>query len=358
MAKPPSTGGRIPHAPAPVRKAQTGIEGFDEITFGGLPYGRPTLVCGTAGSGKTLFGIEFLLRGAVQFNEPGVLITFEEMPHELARNVASLGMDLDALTRDKKLVVVVGEIEEAGEYDLEGLFLRLGAAIDGIGAKRVLLDTLDALFAALSDQFIVRSELRRLFRWLKDRGVTAVITAERGNGALTRHGLEEYVSDCVILLDNRVIEQVGTRRLRVVKYRGSAHGSDEYPFLIRAGGFSVLPLSSVALDHEAPSERMSSGISGLDEMLEGKGFYKGSTILVSGTAGTGKSSIAAHFVHGVCKGGGKCLYLAFEEGPKQILRNMASIGIDLGQWVDRKRLIFNATRPTQLGLELHLALLH
>jgi circadian clock protein KaiC len=363
MAKPPPTGIRIPRAPAPVRKARTGIEGFDEITFGGLPHGRPTLICGTAGSGKTLFGIEFLLRGAVEFNEPGVVITFEEMPHELARNVASLGMDLDALTQEKKLVVDYvhierSEIEEAGEYDLEGLFLRLGAAIDSIGAKRVLIDTLDALFAALSDQFVVRSELRRLFRWLKDRGVTAVITAERGDGALTRHGLEEYVSDCVILLDNRVIERVGTRRLRVVKYRGSAHGSDEYPFLIGTGGFSVLPLSSVALDHEAPKKRISSGIAGIDEMLEGKGFYKGSTILVSGTAGTGKSSIAAHFANGVCKGGGKCLYLAFEEGPKQILRNMASIGMDLGQWVDRKRLVFNATRPTQLGLELHFALLH
>jgi circadian clock protein KaiC len=362
MAKPASNAKGLSE-PRPISKAPTGIEGFDEITFGGLPQGRPTLVCGIAGSGKTLFGIEFLLRGTVQFGEPGVLITFEEMHYELARNVASLGMDLDALVRDKKLVVDYvhlerSEIEEAGEYDLEGLFLRLGAAIDAVGAKRVLIDTLDALFAALSNQFIVRSELRRLFRWLKERGVTAVITAERGNGSLTRHGLEEYVSDCVILLDTRVVDQVGTRRLRVVKYRGSAHGSDEYPFLIGAGGFSVLPLSSIGLEHEASTQRVSSGIDGVDEMLEGKGFYKGSTILVSGTAGTGKSSVAAHFANAVCKAGGKCLYLAFEEGPKQILRNMASIGIDLGQWVRRKQLVFNAARPTQLGLELHLALFH
>jgi circadian clock protein KaiC len=272
-------------------------------------------------------------------------------------------MDLDALTLGKKLVVDYihlerSEIEEAGEYDLEGLFLRLGAAIDSIGAKRVLIDTLDALFAGLANEFVVRAELRRLFRWLKDRGVTAVITAERGNGGLTRHGLEEYVSDCVILLDTRVVNQIGTRRLRVVKYRGSAHGSDEYPFLIGAGGFSVLPLSAIGLDHEASTQRVSSGIAGVDEMLEGKGFYQGSTILVSGTAGTGKSSVAAHFANAICKGGGKCLYLAFEEGPKQILRNMASIGLDLGQWVDRERLVFNAARPTQLGLEMHLALFH
>lgn len=363
MTKQPAAGRRSPQAPPTVEKARTGIDGFDEITLGGLPRGRPTLICGTAGSGKTLFGIEFLLRGAVEFDEPGVLITFEEMPHELARNVASLGMDLDALIRDKKLVVDYihierSEIEEAGEYDLEGLFLRLGAAIDSIGAKRVLIDTLDALFAALSNEFVVRAELRRLFRWLKDRGVTAVITAERGNGSLTRHGLEEYVSDCVILVDNRIVGEIGTRRLRVVKYRGSAHGANEYPFLIGSGGFSVLPLSSIGLEHEASTQRISSGIEGVDQMLEGKGFYKGSTILVSGTAGTGKSSVAAHFANAVCKGGGRCLYLAFEEGPKQILRNMASIGLDLGQWVDRKRLIFNATRPTQWGLELHLALLH
>lgn len=347
----------------PISKAPTGIKGFDEITFGGLPQGRPTLVCGTAGSGKTLFGIEFLLRGTVQFAEPGVLITFEEMPHELARNVASLGMDLDALVREKKLVVDYihlerSEIEEAGQYDLEGLFLRLGAAIDAVGAKRVLIDTLDALFAALSDEFIVRSELRRLFRWLKERGVTAVITAERGEGSLTRHGLEEYVSDCVILLDNRVIDQIGTRRLRVVKYRGSAHGSDEYPFLIGSGGFSVLPLSSTALEHEASRERVSSGIPQVDEMLEGKGFYRGSTVLISGTSGTGKSSIAAHFADAVCKAGLRCVYFAFEEGSDQILRNMTAIGLDLGQWVAQKRLIFQAARPTQWGLEMHLALIH
>jgi circadian clock protein KaiC len=348
---------------AALSKAPTGIEGFDEITFGGLPRGRATLVCGGAGSGKTNFGVEFLVRGAAQFGEPGVLVTFEETSEELAANVAALGFDLNALVRQGKLIVDYvqierSEIEESGEYDLEGLFLRLGHSVDSIGAKRVVLDTPEALFASLPNEFILRSEMRRLFRWLKDRGLSAVITGERGEGKLTRYGLEEYVSDCVIVLDNRVVQQMSIRRMRVAKYRGSAHGGDEYPFLIGEGGFSVVPLSSIKLDHKVSSARQSSGIPGLDAMLGGKGFFRGSTVLVSGTAGTGKSSIAACIAHEVCRGGKRCLYFAFEEGQEQIVRNMRSIGIDLRPWIDRKRLVFNASRPTQFGLEMHLALIH
>jgi circadian clock protein KaiC len=344
-------------------KAPTGIEGFDEISYGGLPRGRPTLVCGSAGSGKTLFGIEFLVRGATQFDEPGVLIAFEETPEEIARNVASLGFDFDALVRARKLTVDYikierNEVEESGDYDLEALFLRLGLAIDSVDAKRVHIDTLEVMFSALPNEFILRSELRRLFRWLKEKGVTAVITAERGEGTLTRYGLEEYVSDCVILLDNRVVQQAAIRRLRVVKYRGSAHGTGEYPFLIGEGGFSVLPLSSITLEHPATKERQSMGIPELDEMLEGKGLYKGSTALISGTAGTGKSSLAAYFADAVCKSGKRCLYFGFEEGSQQIIRNMASIGLNLKKWVDSGRLIFQAGRPTEHGLETHLAMMH
>ncbi|HKA42069.1 MAG TPA: circadian clock protein KaiC [Burkholderiales bacterium] len=344
-------------------KAPTGIEGFDEITYGGLPRGRPTLVCGSAGSGKTLFGVEFLVRGATEFGEPGVFLAFEETPEELTRNVRSLGFDLDALIRSGKLAadyvkVERHEVEESGEYDLEALFLRLGLAIDTVKAKRVVIDTLEALFSALRNEFTVRAELRRLFQWLKERGVSAVITAERGEGTLTRHGLEEYVSDCVILLDNRVVQQAAVRRLRVVKYRGSAHGTNEYPFLIGEGGFSVLPLSSIKLAHSASTERQSSGIRELDSMLEGQGFYKGSTVLVSGTAGTGKSSLAARFAESVCESGKRCIYFAYEEGPRQIMRNMGSIGMKLGTWVERRRLIFHATRPTEQGLEMHLATIH
>jgi circadian clock protein KaiC len=348
---------------AALSKARTGIEGFDEITFGGLPRGRATLVCGGAGSGKTNFGLEFLVRGALQFGEPGVLLAFEETAEELAVGAASLGFDLGDLERRGKLVVDHiqvdrSEVEESGEFDLEGLFLRLGHAVDSVGAQRVLIDTPEALFASLPNEFILRAEMRRLFRWLKDRGLTAVITAERGDGTLTRYGLEEYVSDCVIVLDNRVVQQTSIRRLRVAKYRGSAHGLDEYPFLIGNGGFSVVPLSSISLRHEISSARQSSGIPGLDAMLGGKGYYRGSTVLVSGTAGTGKSSFAAHFASEVCRQGGRCLYLAFEEGQGQILRNMRSIGLDLRRWVTRKRLLFHAARPTQHGLETHLAVIH
>lgn len=344
-------------------KSQTGIQGFDEITAGGLPKGRPTLVCGGAGCGKTLFGIEFLVRGATQFNEPGVFMSFEETNEELTTNVASLGFDLQDLIKNKKLALdhvhlERSEIEETGEYDLEGLFIRLGHAIDSIGAKRVVLDTIESLFAGLPNQLILRAELRRLFRWLKQKGVTAIITGERGDETLTRQGLEEYVSDCVIMLDHRVNEQTSTRRLRVVKYRGSIHGTNEYPFLIDENGFSVLPVTSLGLMHNVSDKRVLSGIKVLDEMLEGKGYFRGSTILVSGTAGVGKTSIAAHFADAACKRGERVLYFCFEESPSQLMRNMLSIGIKLETWVQKGLLQFQATRPTFYGLEMHLATTH
>jgi circadian clock protein KaiC len=344
-------------------KAPTGIQGLDEITFGGLPKGRPTLVCGSAGCGKTLLSMEFLIRGALQYNEPGVFVAFEETAPDLTQNVASLGYDLEDLIKRKKLVVDYvrlerTEIEEAGEYDLEGLFLRLGDAIDSTGAKRVALDTLEAVFSAFCNAFILRAELRRLFGWLKEKGVTAVITAERGDGTLTRHGLEEYLSDCVIVLDHRVNEQISTRRLRVVKYRGSTHGTNEYPFLIDKEGFSVLPITSLGLRHEVSSERISSGIPRLDVMLGGKGYYRGSSLLISGTAGTGKTSLCAHFVDAACRRRERSLYVASEESPLQILRNARSIGIDLKPWSEKGLLQFQAVRPTFYSLEMHLAMLH
>lgn len=344
-------------------KSPTGIDGFDEITGGGLPTGRPTLVCGSAGCGKTLFAMEFLIHGALDNNEPGVFLAFEETTQDLVENVASLGVDLNELIAKKKIAIdhvqlERSEIEETGEYDLDGLFVRLGYAIDSTGAKRVVLDTLEALFASLPNEAILRAELRRLFRWLKDKGVTAVITAERGSGTLTRHGLEEYVSDCVILLDHRVIEQVSTRRLRVVKYRGSAHGTNEYPFLIDKDGITVMPVTSLGLDHKASNERVSTGIPQLDEMLGGDGVYRGGSILISGTAGTGKTSIAATFAQAVCKRGERCLYFAFEESMSQIARNMRSIGLDLKPPIDRGLLQFYASRPTAYGLEMHVATMH
>jgi circadian clock protein KaiC len=344
-------------------KALTGIRGLDEVTRGGLPKGRPTLVCGGPGSGKTLLALTFLVNGALRFDEPGVLLTFEENAAEIASDVASLGFDLPQLVAAGKLAVDYvrverSEIEETGEYDLEGLFVRLDHAIRTIGAKRVVLDTIESLFAGLKNDAILRSELRRLFRWLKDQGVTAVITAERGTGLLTRQGLEEYVSDAVILLDHRVHDQVSTRRLRVVKYRGSHHGTNEYPFLIDARGISVLPVSSMALQHPAPLERVSSGVARLDEMLSGKGYYRGSTILVSGTAGTGKTSLAAHFIDAACRRGERCLCFLFEESPQQLLRNMRSIGVDLEPWVKSGLLRFHADRPSRYGLETHLVTMH
>ena len=346
-----------------LQKERTGIPGFDEITGGGLPAGRPTLVCGSAGAGKTLFAIEFLVRGATLFNEPGVFMSFEESSEELATNVASLNFDVRQLVAEKKLLVdhvfiERSEIEETGEYDLEGLFLRLNYVIDQIGAKRVVLDTLEALFSALPNEAIVRAELRRLFRWLKEKGVTAVITCERGNGRLTRYGLEEYVADCVILLDNRVENQISTRRLRIIKYRGTSHGTNEYPFFIDDQGFSVLPITSIGLNHKASTQRISSGNSRLDTMLGGKGFYRGSSILVSGTAGTGKSTIAAHFVEAACKRGERALFFAFEESQDQIIRNMKSVGIDLEPHVKQGLLRFKNFRPSNFGLEVHLALMH
>ena len=344
-------------------KAPTGISGFDEITSGGLPRGRPTLVCGTAGCGKTLFSMEFLVRGATDFAEPGLFMSFEENEQELTQNVASLGFDLADLVKRRLLLMDFvraeqSEIDETGGYDLEGLFVRLGYAIDQIKAKRVVLDTIETLFAALPNHLVLRSELRRLFRWLKEREVTAIITAERGDGTFTRHGLEEYVSDCVILLDHRVVEQVSTRRLRVVKYRGSLHGTNEYPFLINKTGFSVLPITSLGLEHDARKERMSTGIVPLDAMLDGKGLYRGGSVLLSGTPGSGKSSISAHVVHAACARGERCLYFAFEESQSQIVRNMQSIGLDLGRWATRGLLRFHPARPHSQGLETHLALMY
>ena len=344
-------------------KAPTGIQGLDEITGGGLPRGRPTLVCGSAGCGKTLLAMEFLVRGATEFGEPGVFMAFEETAEELAQNVRSLGFDLEDLAEQNKLLVDFvrverSEIEETGEYDLEGLFIRLGHAIDSLGAKRVVLDTLETLFGGLSNAAILRAELRRLFRWLKDKGVTAIITGERGDGTLTRHGLEEYVSDCVIVLDHRVTEQLSTRRLRIVKYRGTTHGTNEYPFLIDENGISVLPVTSLGLSQEASDERISTGIPRLDAMLGGKGVYRGSSVLISGTAGTGKTSLAAHFADATCRRGERCLYFAFEESESQLVRNMRSIGLDLAPWSKKGLLRFHATRPSAYGLEMHLATLH
>jgi circadian clock protein KaiC len=344
-------------------KVPTGIAGFDEITGGGLPRGRPTLICGSAGCGKSLMATEFLVRGALQYDEPGVLMTFEETAADIRKNVSSLGFNINEMVARKQLVVDHvfinrNEIEENGEYDLEGLFIRLAHAIDAIGAKRVALDTIESLFSGLTNQAILRSELRRLFTWLKDRNITAVITAERGEGALTRHGLEEYVSDCVVLLDHRVIGQVSTRRLRVVKYRGSTHGANEYPFLIDTNGMSVLPLSSAAMDYKVSNLRISTGVTELDVMLGGKGFYRGSTVMLSGTSGTGKSSVAACLANATCVRGERCMYFSFEESEAQILRNMKTIGIDLAPYVEGGLLQFHASRPTVHGLEMHLVKLH
>jgi circadian clock protein KaiC len=346
-----------------LEKSQTGIDGMDELTNGGLPKGRPTLVCGGAGSGKTLLGMEFIVQGALQFDEPGVFMAFEETAEELAQNVSSLGFDLGELSASKKLLidhvrVERSEIEETGEYDLEGLFVRLRHAIDTIGAKRVVLDTIENLFSGLSNAMIVRSELRRLFRWLKEKGMTTIVTAEQGVGTLTRQGLEEYVSDCVIFLDHRVSSQVSTRRLRIVKYRGSSHGTNEFPFLIDETGISVLPITSLGLKHDVTEERISSGIPRLDGMLGGKGYFRGSTVLVSGTAGTGKTSVAGHFVDAACRRGEKALFFAFEESAAQIMRNLRSIGIDLRPWVEKGLLQIQSERPTLYGLEAHLSTIH
>ncbi|MGH7042990.1 MAG: circadian clock protein KaiC, partial [Acetobacteraceae bacterium] len=325
-------------APNTLPKAATGISGFDEITLGGLPASRPSLVCGAAGSGKTLFGVTFLVNGATTFDEPGVLMSFEERAQDLEANVASLGYDLAGLVAAKKLVIdhvriERSEIEESGEYDLEGLFVRLGFAVDSIGAKRVVLDTVEALFAGFANPALLRAELRRLFGWLKERGLTAVITGERWDGQLTRHGLEEYVSDCVVLLDNRVEDEVTTRRLRVIKYRGSAHGTNEYPFLIDAEGISVLPVTSSGLDLPASDEIVSSGVPGLDSMLRGGGFFRGTSMLLTGDSGTGKTTIGSHLADAACRRGERCLFFVFEEGAQEICRNARSVGLDLAHWM-------------------------
>jgi circadian clock protein KaiC len=346
-----------------IGKSPTGIRGLDEVTRGGLPQGRPTLLCGSAGCGKTLLAMTFLYNGAVDYNEPGVFLAFEEQSEDLIKNVGSLNFDIEKLIAEKKLAIDHVEIErakiaESGEYDLEGLFIRLGFAIDSIGAKRVVVDTIETLFSGLENEQLLRSELRRLFEWLKAKGVTAIITGERGEGTLTRYGLEEYVADCVILLDNRVHDQLSTRRLRVVKYRGSAHGTNEYPFIIDEQGITVMPVTSSGLAHEASTERLPSGIPDLDQMLEGKGYYKGSSILVSGMAGSGKSTVAAHLADATCASGHRCIYFAMEESPRQIIRNMRSIGLDLQKWDDKKVLLFSARRPSLYGLETHLATMY
>jgi circadian clock protein KaiC len=342
-----------------LEKSPTGISGLDEITDGGLPKGRPTLIAGGAGSGKTLMSMQFLAQGAIRYNEPGVLVAFEESAEELTKNFASLGIDLQDLMARKKILIDYiyidsSEIEETGEYDLEALFIRLGCAIDSIGAKRVVLDTIEVLFSGFKNYAILRSELRRLFRWLKSKGVTAIVTGERGDNTLTRFGLEEYVADCVILLDNRMLDQIATSRMRIVKYRGSMHGMNEYPFLIEQNGISVLPITSLGLGHTASSERISSGVEWLDSMLGDKGYFCGSSILVSGTAGTGKTSFAAHFADAACRRGEPCLYFAFEESPSQISRNMSSIGIDFNSWINKGLLKIHASRPMAFGLEMHL----
>jgi circadian clock protein KaiC len=346
-----------------IKKCPTGISGMDEITFGGLPQGRPTLVAGNAGCGKTVLSMEFLVRGALNFNEPGVFFSFEEGKEDLIANFASMGFDLEDMIQRKLLMldfvyIERSEIEETGEYDLDGLFLRLDSAISSIGAKRVVLDTLEALFSGFTNESILRAELRRLFRWLKTRGVTAIITGERGDHMITKYGLEEYVADCVILLDHRIHEQVSTRRLKILKYRGSRHGTNEYPFMIIDNGFSILPITSLNLNYKVSSDRISSGIKGLDEMLDHKGYYLGSSILISGTAGTGKSSFAAQFVNSCCEVGKKCLYFAFEESEFQIMRNMKNLGMDLQKWVDLGLLQFTANRPTHYGIEMHLVNIH
>lgn len=343
-------------------KAPTGIPGLDEVTDGGLPRGRTTLLCGGPGCGKTLMALQFLVRGAVDGGEPGVFVAFEESPAELAQNVASLGWDLKDLQARGLLAIdhiriSEGEIVETGAWDLEGLFIRLGAAIESVGANRVVLDTVEALFGPLGDELTLRSELRRLFRWLNDRGVTAIVTGERGEGTLTRHGLEEYVSDCVVLLDHRVHDQISTRRLRVVKYRGSHHGPDEYPFLIDRKGFSVLPVSAMGLDHDASSDRVSTGVGELDRMLDG-GVYRGSSVLLSGTPGSGKTTLGARFLEAGCERGERGMLFAFEESPAQIARNMRSVAIDVRRWVDAEMLRIVSARPAAYGLETHLARLY
>ena len=348
-----------------VFKTPTGIQGLDEITEGGLPKGRPTLLCGGAGSGKTLMAMEFIVKGVTDFNENGVYISFEESKDELYDNVASLGFDLDALDKDKRIIVREIDLQsqdfiELGDYDLEGLFAQIGYAIDSVKAKRIVIDGIETLFSCFSRESIIRKELKRLCRWLKEKGMSAIITSERGPGItdITRHGIEEYISDCVIILDQRMMEQISTRRLRILKYRGSRHGTNEYPFLVTESGISVFPITSMTLDHETSLERVPTGIKKLDAMFGGQGYYKGSSVLISGTAGTGKSSFAASFAKSICESGKRCIYFSFEESPQQIIRNMGSIGLDLQPFLDQNLLTVHGVRPTLQGLELHLLTMH
>ena len=341
-----------------LEKTSSGIPGFEDITHGGLPRGRPTLVCGSAGCGKTLFGMQFLVKGATEKEEPGVFVAFEETESDLRTNVASLGWDLDTLFNQKKftvesIIISPDEITEAGQYDLEGLFVRLDAAIREVGARRIVLDTVETLFGTFMDAHIVRAEFRRLLQWLKDQGITAIVTAERGDGGLTRFGIEEYVSDCVIELSQTMYGQTTRRHLRILKYRGSGHGTNAYPFLIGQRGIHLFPVTELGLDFPVSEERISSGIPRLDEMLGGKGFYRASSLLLSGTAGTGKSSISASFAAAACARGEQVLYISYEEARTQIMRNMKSIGIDLEKWYENGRLVFHTERVTTHGLEEH-----
>lgn len=359
----------MPRAPTrptlvqPVAKSPTGIQGLDEITGGGLPRGRPTLVCGGPGCGKTILSMEFLINGARLFDEPGVFLSFEESIDDLVLNFASLGLDPRPLAARKKLSldyvrVEPNEIQETGGYDLDGLFIRLEHAIDSIGAKRVVLDTIETLFSGLSDTRTLRAELRRLFNWLRTKGVSAIVTGERGDGGMTRHGLEEYITDCVIMLDHRVVDQNATRRLRVVKYRGSTHGANESPFFIDESGISVLPITSLGLQHRVSPARVSTGVADLDAMLGTKGYFRGSSILISGSAGAGKTSLAGYFAEAACRRRESALYFAFEESAAQIVRNLRSIGLNLEPWLRKGLLQIHAARPTTSGLEGHLSAMH
>jgi len=342
-----------------LQKCLTGIKGFDEITEGGLPKNRNTLLCGSTGSGKTLFGIDFLINGAINYNELGIFMSFEETEDELYKDVASLNLDLQGLVLRKKILIDYvllerRDIQEKGEFNLEGLFVRLEHAIDSIGAKRVVLDSIESLFAGVTDAGILRLEIKRLFRWFKKKKVTAVITGELGKNSYTRHGLEEYISDCIILLDNRVREQISTRRIRVIKYRGSNHGTNEYPFVIDKEGLSVIPITSAGLDQPGTDKRVSTGVPSLDKMFKGGGYTRGSTVLASGTAGTGKTSLAAAFAIERCKRKERCLFLSYEESSGQLIHNMRSIGFDLEPWVKKGLLKIESTRPSFFGLEMHL----
>ena len=345
----------------PLPKAPTGVRGLDEITGGGLPMGRSTLVTGGAGCGKTLLGVQFLVAGAREYGEPGVLVTFEESAEKITANFASLGFDLDGLLKDELLVIYAFQAEPTevigtGEFDFEPLFLLLDEAINRVGARRVMLDSIESLFGMFKASAIVRAELGRLFRWLEDRAVTAIVTGEPGdNDSLTRYGIEEYVSDCVIALDHRSQNEVSTRRLRVVKYRGSAHETNEYPFLISARGFTVLPITTVTLDYGAPEERISTGVARLDHMLSG-GLFRGSTVLVSGSAGTGKTTLGAHLIDAACARGERALLIMHEESADEVIRNMRSVGVDLRRWAEAGLLRIWAVRPTEFGLENHLAI--